>query len=66
MPEPGLHTHLDHARRQPGECPACDHAWAVQTAIVERFHYTEVADTHGRSRRQHLATLGPRRYGRPR
>lgn len=36
MPESGVaplrrsHNHLDHARREPGECPACDDDWQQQ------------------------------------
>lgn len=63
MPDPPVHDHLDRQRRERGLCAACDAAWRVQDEVVARYHWDEVAASHGKTDRQRLAELGRRRYG---
>lgn len=51
MPEPRQlrrsHNHLDQARREPGECPACDDDWQHQAAHVKRLSSRDQRGAHG-------------------
>lgn len=58
------HTHLDRQRRDRGECPACDEAWAQQDAVLKTTDPRIKAEQQITKLVEREGKLGEQRYGR--
>jgi len=59
----GQHNHLDRARREPGDCPACDDDWLRQRALIASGN--RVARAERQLQRLHPADPDRDRPGAP-